>query len=441
MEMSQLSWKWLALGLVVVAVATVALTAFLISIFERQQEARQSYVKLVEIREDEPDPAIWGQNFPGEYEAYLRTASTAELVSYLTAGRYGGPEPYSRLERYPALKRLFAGYAFSEEYNEDRGHLMAVQDVTATKRLGNDKPGTCFTCKSSNVPDMMKTLGAADFYSTPMAELLDRFQPQHSISCADCHDANTMALRISRPAFTEAMARRGIDLSKATRQEMRSYSCAQCHVEYYFEGTGKYLVFPWGQGLNIDNIESYYDEIGFKDWDHGETKAPLVKIQHPDFELWSTGIHARAGVGCPDCHMPYKREGGIKLTDHWIRSPLLSLTNSCTPCHRVSEDELRGRVLEIQDRTFSQQQRAEQALLEAQDAIVAAMDRGADDKSLDEARGFQRRAAIRWDFISAENSMGFHSPQEAMRVLGEAIDYARRAVLSATLAPAGGPTR
>ncbi|MGI5836852.1 MAG: ammonia-forming cytochrome c nitrite reductase subunit c552 [Chloroflexota bacterium] len=437
-----MSRRLLFLGFAAVAVVTVALTAFLISIFERQQEAKQdSYVKLVEIQENEADPAIWGQNFPGEYEAYLRTARTAELVNYLTEGRYGGPEPFSRLEKYPALKRLFAGYAFSVEYNEDRGHLMAIEDVTAIKRLGNDKPGTCFTCKSSNVPSMMNTLGTAQFYSTPMAELLDRFQPQHAISCADCHDSKTMALRISRPAFAEAMARRGVDLSKATRQEMRNFVCAQCHVEYYFEGDGKYLVFPWAQGLNIDNIEAYYDEIGFKDWDHGETKAPLVKMQHPDFELWSTGIHARAGVGCPDCHMPYKREGSVKLTDHWIRSPLLSLNNSCTPCHRVSEDELRGRVLEIQDRTFGQQQRAEQALLEAQDAIAAAMARGADDKSLKEARELQRRAAIRWDFVSAENSMGFHSPQEAMRILGEAIDYARRAMFSASLAPAGGSTQ
>ena len=160
---------------------------------------------------------------------------------------------------------------------------------------------------------------------------------------------------------------------------MRNFVCAQCHVEYYFEGMGSIWCFHGLRGLNIDNIEAYYDEIGFNDWDHGETKAPLVKMQHPDFELWSTGIHARAGVGCPDCHMPYKREGSVKLTDHWIRSPLLSLNNSCTPCHRVSEDELRGRVLEIQDRTFGQQQRAEQASWKPRTPSQP-LARGADDK-------------------------------------------------------------
>ena len=151
-----------------------------------------------------------------------------------------------------------------------------------------------------------------------------------------------MSLRVTRPAFVEAMTARGIDVSKATRQEMRTYVCAQCHVEYYFKGDGKYLTFPWTKGLSIDQIEAYYDEYSFKDWDHAETKAPLIKMQHPDFELFSAGIHARAGVACADCHMAFKREGGVKITDHWIQSPLSNVTNACTTCHRVSEEELRG---------------------------------------------------------------------------------------------------
>jgi len=217
----------------------------------------------------------------------------------------------------------------------------------------------------------------------------------------------------------------------ASRQEMRTYVCAQCHVEYYFKGTGKYLTFPWDKGLKIDSIEAYYDEINFKDWDHGETNAPLVKIQHPEFELWSTGIHARSGVSCADCHMPYKREGAIKISDHWIRTPLVNLTNACATCHRLSEQELRARILEIQDRTFNLLKRAEKAILEAQDAIKTAIEQGASDEVLREARDFHRKAFIRLDFISAENSMGFHSPQEAAKMLGDSIDYARQAELAA----------
>ena len=103
---------------------------------------------------------------------------------------------------------------------------------------------------------------------------------------------------------------------------MRTYVCAQCHVEYYFQGDNKVLTFPWEKGCNIDNIDAYYTEAGFKDWVHAETGAPMIKIQHPEFEMWSSGLHAQSGVSCADCHMPYMREGAVKVSDHWLRSPL-----------------------------------------------------------------------------------------------------------------------
>ena len=427
----------LALALLSAVVLTILVVALLVSIFERRQEARLTFFKVVDIQEEEPDPAVWGQNFPREYEAYIKTMSTSEFTNYSLYGRYGGSESFSKLDKYPEYRRLFAGYPFSVDYREEQGHMKALEDMLATKRLGEEKPGTCMTCKSSNVPRMMRELGAEKFYATPVKQLIAQFDPKHSISCADCHDAETQALRITRPAFKEAMAQRGIDLDKATRQEMRTYVCAQCHVEYYFRGPGKYLVFPWAKGLEVENIEAYYDEIGFKDWEHQETKAPLIKIQHPEFELWSTGTHARSGVACADCHMPYKREGAVKITDHWIRTPLVNLTNACGTCHRLPEEELRARVLTAQDRTFSLLKRAEGAILDAQDGIVAAMQRGAPDAALQEARALHRRAFIRWDLISAENSMGFHSSQEAARILGDAIDYARQAEISAGKAAGG----
>lgn len=432
-----MSRKWLALAFLIAVGATAALTGLLISIFERQQQARATYFQVVAIPEDEPDPSVWGRNFRAHYEAYLRTLRTSELVQYSKYGRYGGSEAFSRLDRYPEYVRLFAGYPFSVEYREDRGHMHAVEDVESTARLGDAKPGACLTCKSSNVPQMMQALGPETFYATPMKTLLTQFEPVHAISCADCHNAGDMALRVSRPAFQEAMARRGIDLSKASHADARAHACSQCHVEYYFQGDGKYLVFPWDRGMRLEDIEAYYDEIQFKDWEHAETRTPLVKIQHPETELWSTGIHARSGVGCPDCHMPYRREGAVKITDHWIRSPLLNPTNSCGTCHRVSEEESRARVIDAQDSTFSLLTRAEEAILAAQDAIVEAMNRGVSDASLQEARSLHRRAFIRWDFVGAENSMGFHSPQEAARILGDAIDFGRRAELAAYRATVG----
>src|SRR5262249_29653928 len=216
----------------------------------------------------------------------------------------------------------------------------------------------------------------------------------------------------------------------ASRQEMRSFVCGQCHVEYYFKGEGKLVTYPWHKGLKAEQIESYYDEQGFKDYAHGETGAPILKAQHPEFELWNQGIHARSGVSCADCHMPYKREGAVKVSDHHVRSPLLDAARACQTCHRYPEEEIKARAAAIQDRTRALMDRAENALVELLDALVAAKKAGAGADALKEALALQRRAQWRIDFINAENSMGFHAPQEAARVLAEAIDYARQGQVS-----------
>ena len=249
-------------------------------------------------------------------------------------------------------------------------------------------------------------------------------------SCADCHDPETMELRITRPAFKNAMAERGVDLSKATRQEMRTYVCAQCHVEYYFEGENKLLTFPWDKGFQIDNIIEYYDEYGFKDWTHKETGAPMLKMQHPEFETFTTSLHYRSGVSCADCHMPYVREGAVKVSDHWLRSPLTNVNQACGTCHKQDEQALKDRITIIQNNTAGLLRTTEVALGDAMDAIVAAMAAGATDDQLKEARDFHRKSSMRYDFVMSENSTGFHSPQEAARNLANAIDFARQAQLS-----------
>ncbi len=222
-----------------------------------------------------------------------------------------------------------------------------------------------------------------------------------------------------------------MDWTQASRQEMRTYVCAQCHVEYYFLGENKVLTFPWSQGQNIDDIANHYDEYGFSDWTHAETNAPMIKIQHPEYEMWTTGLHAQSGVSCADCHMPYIREGAVKISDHHLRSPLATINESCQTCHQQDEALLEERIITIQDRTAELLRLAEEAILDAIDAIVAAQDAGATDAQLAEARNLHRQASLRWDFVSSENSTGFHSPQEAARVLALSIDYARQAQLSA----------
>jgi nitrite reductase (cytochrome c-552) len=398
---------------------TIGVAALLINISERQQEARQYPLQVVEIAADELDPAVWGRNFPFHYDRFMMTQTNYGETPY------GGSNPYSKLERYPAMIRLWAGMPFSVDHNEERGHFYAQIDQAQTQRVQvANQPGACINCHAAEAPQLIAEMGWDEFNRTPYNELRD--QLHLGTSCADCHEPGTMELRITRPALINALEQRGIDISQATRQEMRSYVCAQCHVEYYFVGENRTLTYPWSQGLTIDDIEAHYDTYGFRDWVHAETGAQMIKIQHPEFELWSTGLHARSGVSCADCHMPYIRQGGIKISDHWIRSPLVNLNNACQTCHNVPEAQLQDRIMTIQRTTAGLLRRSEEALLEAMDVIVAAMGAGATDEDLAEARQLIRSAQMRWDFISSENSTGFHSPQESARVLADSINLARQ---------------
>lgn len=406
------------------AVLTVAVVALLMNISTRKYEAAQYPLRVVEIPQGELDPAVWGKNFPFQYDSFMRTQEDYGETPY------GGSTPYSKLERYPAMVRLWAGYAFSIDHNEERGHYYAQIDQRNTERVKVvSQPGACINCHAAETPQLIAELGWETFNRTPYNDLKDRLH--YGTSCADCHDPQTMELVITRPAFRNAMAQRGIDVDKASRQDMRSYVCAQCHVEYYFLGEDKVLTFPWSQGLTVDAIEAHFDEYGFVDWTHAETGAPMIKIQHPEFEMWSTGLHAQSGVSCADCHMPYVRQGAVKVSDHWLRSPLTNVNQACQTCHKFSEDVLRERILTIQHRTAALLRRSEEALLSAIDAIVAARQAGATDETLHEALQLHRASQLRWDFVSSENSTGFHSPQEAARVLAESIDMARQAELKA----------
>ena len=430
-----------------VALATALGLALLINIFQRKQEARNPFFRVVELTDDTVDPSVWGKNFPLQYDDYLKTTDQVRT-------RYGGSEAeprtptqadprsivaQSRLEEDPRLKTMWAGYAFSKDFREERGHAYMLEDQTFTERQQvAQQPGTCINCHAS-VYVAYKQLGGGDIFKgfealnkTPYFEA--RKFVNHPVACIDCHDSQTMQLRVTRPAFIEGMrvlkASEGIqnyDVNKqATRQEMRAYVCGQCHDEYHFSGPEKRLVYPWAKGLKVENILAFYDEQKFKDWDHANTGAPVLKAQHPEFEMWNQGIHARSGVVCADCHMPYKREGALKISDHHVRSPLLNINRACQTCHRWSEDELRARVETIQSRTYNLRNIAMDALVDLINDIKAARDAGRTDSGVTTAQDFQRRAQFYVDFIESENSNGFHASQEAARILGESINFSRK---------------
>jgi nitrite reductase (cytochrome c-552) len=411
----------------------VGIGALLVSVTTRQVEAAQYPLKLVEIADDEIDPSVWGQNFPVHYNRYMMTATS------LGQTPYGGSDNYSKLERNPALVRLWAGYAFSKDHNEDRGHFYSQIDQANTQRVKIvNQPGACANCHAGEAPLLIAEMGWEAFNHTPYNDLLPNLHT--GSTCADCHDPQTMALRLTRPGLINALAADGIDWTKASRQEMRTYVCAQCHVEYYFAGENKILTFPWADGKTIDDIQVYYDRVGHIDWKHADTGGGMLKMQHPEYELFTTSTHYSSGVSCADCHMPYIREGGVKVSDHWWRSPLFDLNASCGTCHNIGEEALEARVSTIQDRTAKGLHDAEAALIDAIDAIKAAKEAGATDEDLAQAFTLHRHAQMRWDFISSDNSTGFHSPQESARVLGDAMNLARQAQIEAirVLAEKGG---
>lgn len=382
------------------------------SIFERRQESFR-IEQVRPIADWEPRNEVWGQNFPRQYESYLKTRETD------FRSKHAGSAETDVLAKYPELVVLWAGYPFSRDYKQGRGHYYAVQDVRETLRTTTPLPGTCWACKSTDVPRVMNDRGAEAFYKSKWADLGGEIA--NPIGCQDCHDPKTMNLRITRPALAEAMARRGKDIHQATHQEMRSLVCAQCHVEYHFKGEGKYLTFPWDKGFSAEEMEAYYDSIQFSDWTHALSRAPMLKAQHPDYELFMTGIHAQRGVSCADCHMPYKSEGGIKFTDHHMASPLRNVSQSCGVCHRESEAELFRDVYARQDRIEELLKLAQQDLCAAHLEAKAAWDAGATETEMKSILDLIRKAQWRWDWVAAANGVGFHSPVEAARVLGNAI--------------------
>lgn len=422
--------KYSTILLVGIIVVLAAVLAGVLIFMKNNPPAERAFEPLVEIAPMEPDSAKWGINFPNQWNSFQKTETNNIDTTY------GGSSQFSWLERDPRQKILFAGYPFSKDYNDDRGHANALKDVRATKRLNlNDEdpkhtPATCYSCKSSNNPKLWDEMGMAEYDAMSFNEMTPNIT--ESIGCANCHEAGTMRLIVTNPALEEALEAQGKDWTTFTRQEMRTVVCANCHVEYYFAGPDKYLTFPWENGTRIDQIIEYYNELGFKDWEYPETGTPMLKAQHPEYEFFTAGsTHYNAGVSCADCHMPYVSDGAAKYSSHDVHSPLINPEQSCGQCHTDVEYVVR-RVNLIQDQVAETKIATEDALIDAINAIkIAAANPNADAALLDQARQLHRKAQYMWDFLSAENSTGFHNPEYALKICADATNLARQAQMLA----------
>ncbi len=417
--------SWLFWLIFAGSVGAAFVLGLLISTYaERRVETQMVYKPQVKVAELEPRSEIWGKNHPKQYESYLSTEESS------FKSRYNGSAEIDMLEVDPRLVVLWAGYPFAADYKQGRGHRNAIIDIYDTLRTGapdgtgNDPmPTTCWTCKSPDVPRVMKQEGIAAFYTGRWSRLGPEIV--NPIGCADCHDPESMNLVITRPALIEAFRRRGKDISTATHQELRSLVCAQCHVEYYFdkrENGSEYLTHPWDRGLSAEEMEAYYDERQFSDWTHAISRAPMLKGQHPDYEIYTSGVHAARGVACADCHMPYTVAGNQKYSDHHVRSPLDNVANSCQACHREETEQLIADVYERQERIIQNRDALEKLLVRAHVEAGVAWEKGATEKEMAGILTLIRHAQWRWDYVAASHGASFHSPLETSRVIAGAIE-------------------
>ncbi len=398
------------------------------SIVQRRTEANLMNQPKYVLADFEPRNEVWGLAYPREYQTYSQMADTS------FQSKYNGSEMRDALEEDPRIVILFAGYSFAKDYNQPRGHVYAVKDIQNTLRTGapqgeNDgsQNSSCWACKSPDVPRVINQMGAADFYKTKWSAMLSEIV--NPIGCANCHEPQTMNLRLFQLPFIEAYQRQGVDVTKSTLNQMRTMVCAQCHVEYYFKGDGKYVTFPWDKGMDMEQIEEYYDSYSFSDWTHLVSKAPIIKAQHPDFELFQHSIHYQRGVSCADCHTPYTTEGSQKITDHKVQSPLNNMEASCMVCHRQSKEVLIKNVYDRQDRVYKGKIALEDLLVKAHFEAQFAWQKGATEKAMEPVLKLIRQAQWRWDFVAASHGASFHAPLESMRIIADGINKTSQARL------------
>jgi nitrite reductase (cytochrome c-552) len=427
--------NWILFAITVIVVFFLGLLAS--SITERRAEEEMVFKPEVKITQFEPRNEVWGKNFPLQFSSYMKTKDST------FRSKYNGNAMIDMLEVDPRLAVLWAGYGFSKDYKQSRGHAYAIEDVWNSLRTGSPKnategpmPNTCWSCKSPDVPRMMNKEGLTAYYTGMWAR--SGSEVVNPIGCADCHNNETMELQITRPALVEAFERQGKKMSDFTHNEMRSLVCAQCHVEYYFnkkrpgaEGAN-YLTYPWDKGFKAEDMEKYYDEIEFTDWEHALSKAPMLKAQHPDYEVYMTGVHASRGVSCADCHMPYMSEGGKKYTDHHIQSPLNNIENSCMVCHKEKTSQLLSDVYERQDKVIESRDKLEEILVRAHVEAKTAWDNGATPEQMKSILLDIRHAQWRWDYAAAGHGNSFHAPIELLRIIATGISIAQEGRIKLT---------
>ena len=429
---------FLTIGSVIVIVPLM-----LLAISINENKAEQKAINAVpEIKKLESRSAEWAKNYPRQYDSYMQTRKSDKIDDMLKSN--------------PALVVLWAGYGFSKDYNAPRGHFYMLEDNINTLRTGGPvdamtgpMPTACWTCKSPDVPRLIDKMGELDYFTGKWAR--HGSEIANPVGCADCHDNETMKLTITRDYLKRALDAEGsLKTADATHQDLRSLVCAQCHSEYYFkktkwkdkngeEKTAAVVTFPWDNGFSVEAMEKYYDDRSFVDWTNKVSKAPMLKAQHPGYEIYKTGAHGLNNVSCADCHMPYVREGGVKYSSHNVGSPLDHMADTCLNCHDEDEKSFKDRVARKLERKTELHKTAMDVIAKAHLEAGKAWELGATEAEMKAILQDIRHAQWRWDYSIASHGSFFHAPEETLRILGSAINIGQeaRVKLRAVLAKHG----
>lgn len=436
----------------VVLLAVVALMAALLALAACAPPEPQP-PKTRALPDPTYDPTEWGKVYPQEYQDWQDTAKDRPQGSRYKRGGEGGAV-HDKLSEYPFLAAMAKGIGFSVEFNEPRGHALAFTDQHEVDPARLKAGGVCLACKTPYYDRLRKEQGDK-LYSMPYRDAVNLIPEKDrdlGVSCYDCHNPKDASLKYST-LMADALKR--INAEDPQGAALENAVCGQCHSTYTIPkkaGKSVGLFMPWDgseyASITVENIiKTIESDPANLEWTQELTGLKLGYIRHPEYELYTRGdIHFRNGVTCVDCHQPYKVRNEKKVSDHNVMSPLDDQMRACRPCHAdMNEEGLREAVYHVQDNYIGELLNAGYALVSNEQLIRTVNESKIDTQAASVAADYKqaldayRQAFYRVAYGAAENSVGFHNPPEAMRILADAQAYSQRAdaILRTILADAG----
>ncbi len=413
------------------------------------------------------DKLMMGHGFTKEHNAPRSHAYM--LIDHLVVDRaYGGRfQPKEGWKYTVAKPPLKAWDVLEDRYPENKEHKAFIPESAPAANP------VCLQCKTTDSILKWKYMGDKDdrakwWRGSNVVEYVKDLQ--NAVNCSHCHDPHSTQPRIVRDALIQALTRPEADtlwhrdsnrtgIKVIDFRDFRKIAilekydtkllCGQCHVEYncnpgYNKDTGEKINFddvrtnhfPF---KDVFQIYEHYNKLGFRDFKHALTGGLLFKAQHPEAEVFWNSKHDKAGVSCNDCHMPkIKNKKGKVYTSHWQTSPKNYIKETCLKCHSEWTAEEAEYVIDsVKSHIRGKMRKAEFWISQLIDKIVEAKKLKVNESIIKEAQEQHQKAHILWEWWTAENSDGFHNPEQARESLTRSVEEAKKGIEILTKAMEG----